>query len=388
MCSWAGDTANNSLQLEAARGTLMHANHLPLPVEVLGGNIPVIFDGTGGTDISGVVRPQISQPALTHRYFTQSKNKRQGITAKAIAGQKCPSDTPRPKPNMGPSNKAKKQMITALDGGQSVPSQKKSGRGWTNKAQVQDGTAPTNDTNTPSTSKSGRGSKKSKAQVVWGLSLNPAVLHKKQLEDPDIGPILKWKELGQRPFGPEVCASSLVARHFWNCWALLKIQDGMLMCCFVRHNATGDHLQFIVPRSSCNEVLHHVHDSLLGGHLSQKNTREKALQRLCWCGIREDCNNLVAKCDECAKVKHPLESPMHPWGDTSWCPFGQTIHRYFGPFPESTQGNKYVLAVTDYFTKWVEIFAIPDQSAVTCGGVILNEVIARFGCPYDIHSDH
>ena len=56
-------------------------------------------------------------------------------------------------------------------------------------------------------------------------------------------------------------------------------------------------------------------------------------------------------------------------------------------FPKSTQGNKYVLAVTDYFTKWVEIFAIPDQSAVTCAGVILNKVIARFGCPYDIHSD-
>ena len=58
-----------------------------------------------------------------------------------------------------------------------------------------------------------------------------------------------------------------------------------------------------------------------------------------------------------------------------------------GSFPESTQGNKYVLAVTDYFTKWAEIFAIPDQSAVTCARVVLNEVIARFGCPYDIHSD-
>ena len=46
-----------------------------------------------------------------------------------------------------------------------------------------------------------------------------------------------------------------------------------------------------------------------------------------------------------------------------------------------------MLAVTNYFTKWVEIFAIPDQSTVTCAKIILNEVIARFGCPYDIHSD-
>ena len=33
-------------------------------------------------------------------------------------------------------------MMAALDGGQSVPSQKKSGRGWINNTQVQDGIAP------------------------------------------------------------------------------------------------------------------------------------------------------------------------------------------------------------------------------------------------------
>ena len=72
-------------------------------------------------------------------------------------------------------------------------------------------------------------------------------------------------------------------------------------------------------------------------------------------------------------------------------PLGAPLDRLatdiLGPFPESTQGNKYVLAVTNYFTKWVEIFAIPDQSAATCAEIILNEVVARFGCPYDIHSD-
>ena len=44
-----------------------------------------------------------------------------------------------------------------------------------------------------------------------------------------------------------------------------------------------------------------------------------------------------------------------------------------------------MLAVTDYFTKWVEIFAVPDKSVVTCAVVILNEVIVQFGCPYSIH---
>ena len=155
-------------------------------------------------------------------------------------------------------------MTAALDGGQSVPSQKKvwPGRGWPNKAQVQDGIAPTEDTNAPFHLKSDRGSKESKAQVGWGLSLNPAVLCKKQLNEPDIGPVLKCIESGQRLFGPKVCASSPATRHYWNCWTLLQIQDGMLMCHFVRHDAMGDHIQLIVPRSLCNEVLHHDHGSL------------------------------------------------------------------------------------------------------------------------------
>ena len=140
---------------------------------------------------------------------------------------------------------------------------------------MQDGIAPTNDIYAPFHSKSDRGSKESKAQVGWGLSINPAVLYKKQLEDPDIGPVLKWKELGQRPFGPKVCASNPVTKHYWNCWALLQIQDGMLMHHFVRCDAMGDHLQFNVPKSLCNEVLHHVHDSLLGGQLAQKKPERK-----------------------------------------------------------------------------------------------------------------
>ena len=38
----------------------------------------------------------------------------------------------------------------------------------------------------------------------------------------------------------------------------------------MRHDVTGDHLQLLVPRAMCVEVLQQVHDSLLGGHLGQK----------------------------------------------------------------------------------------------------------------------
>ena len=58
-----------------------------------------------------------------------------------------------------------------------------------------------------------------------------------------------------------------------------------------------------------------------------------------------------------------------------------------GPLPETPRGNKYILVVTDYFTKWVEIFAVPNQTAPTCAEKIVNEVISRFGTPLSIRSD-
>ena len=46
-----------------------------------------------------------------------------------------------------------------------------------------------------------------------------------------------------------------------------------------------------------------------------------------------------------------------------------------------------ILVVTDHLTKWVEIFAVLDQTAVTTASVVLNEVITRYGSPLSIHSD-
>ena len=46
-----------------------------------------------------------------------------------------------------------------------------------------------------------------------------------------------------------------------------------------------------------------------------------------------------------------------------------------------------MLVVTDYFTKWTESYAIPDQSATTVAEKLVSEFICRFGVPRQLHSD-
>ena len=58
-----------------------------------------------------------------------------------------------------------------------------------------------------------------------------------------------------------------------------------------------------------------------------------------------------------------------------------------GPFSVTDDGNKYVLVCMDYFTKWVEAYAIPNQEAVTVADVLINQLISRFRVPLELHSD-
>ena len=58
-----------------------------------------------------------------------------------------------------------------------------------------------------------------------------------------------------------------------------------------------------------------------------------------------------------------------------------------GPLPETERGNKYILVVGDYFSKWMEAYHIPNQTAVTVAEKLVNEFVCRFGVPSLLHSD-
>ena len=44
-----------------------------------------------------------------------------------------------------------------------------------------------------------------------------------------------------------------------------------------------------------------------------------------------------------------------------WCQVGMDL---IGPMPETPRGNKFVVTLTDYFTKWAEAAPLPDKTAL------------------------
>ena len=68
----------------------------------------------------------------------------------------------------------------------------------------------------------------------------------------------------------------------------------------------------------------------------------------------------------CASRKTPTpkaRAPLQPIA-TSY-PMQLVATDILGPLPESPGGNSYILVVADYFTRYVEAYAIPNQEAVT-----------------------
>jgi len=103
----------------------------------------------------------------------------------------------------------------------------------------------------------------------------------------------------------------------------------------------------------------------------------------------EDCFKYYKGCQACqrfdkiqmvpASVLNPI---IKPWPFRGWAMdmIGQ-IH------PPSSKGHQWVLAVMDYFTKWVE--AVPIRSVATKDVIdfVKEHIIHRFGIPQTITTD-
>ena len=222
----------------------------------------------------------------------------------------------------------------------------------------------------------------------WANGWSTAELQTLQYEDPDIGPILIAKASGIKPGSGDMVCKSPACHHYWILWDLLTVQQGLLFKKYLKKDGTGEYQQFIVPRVLRKDIMFQMHDSVISGHLGCKKTKAKTQQRFYWYSMKEDIAIYIRKCDVCEAIKKPQQVPRAPLGSLrSGAPGDFIATDYLGPFPVTDRGNRYILLLTDHFTKYVEILPVPDMTAEVCASKIVNEFISRWGCPLTLHSD-
>eukprot|EP00731_Ephydatia_muelleri_P023225 Em0015g808a len=127
------------------------------------------------------------------------------------------------------------------------------------------------------------------------------------------------------------------------------------------------------------------HDSPSGSHLGMTKTLEKIRSSFYWPGQRKDVEDWCKGCEMCASRKSPSTKRRAPLqSDLTGCPLQRVAMDILGPLPLTDRGNKYVLVVGDYFTKWIEAYAM---EAGTVAELFVSRFVCQFGVPDVLHTD-
>ena len=144
-----------------------------------------------------------------------------------------------------------------------------------------------------------------------------------------------------------------------------------------------------LPRTLKQEVLEQAHGSLMGGHDGILKTKERILSCYYWNGMDKDINDFIKKCHKC-QVRRP--SSNHSPALLTPLPQGtepnQRVHAdLFGPLRVSGNSKKFILCITDAFTKYVELVALENKEAATVSEAIFSRWFCRYGIPAEIITD-
>ena len=147
--------------------------------------------------------------------------------------------------------------------------------------------------------------------------------------------------------------------------------------------------QLVVPKQLRNQVMSLAHETMMGGHMGVKKTTDKILSNFYWPGIQADVDRFCHSCDICQKciqkgriTKVPLEHM--PIIDV---PFKRVAVDLIGPLhPISSKGNRYILSIVDYATRYPEAIPLKNIDTVTIAEALI-EVFSRLGVPEEILSD-
>ncbi|MCG8112852.1 MAG: RNase H-like domain-containing protein [Candidatus Thiodiazotropha taylori] len=223
----------------------------------------------------------------------------------------------------------------------------------------------------------------------WVGSYSETELAKMQLADPDIGTVLSWKLQSQnRPSRDKVAAESPAIRNLWLQWQQLFVQNGLLFRKWVSADSTSSYYQFVLPSILRREVLKSLHNDITSAHLGVHKTVSKVKQNFYWYKMNESVRLWIKQCSFCEARKRPAKRAKAPLKEYSvGFPLDRVSIDILGPFPVSKAGSRFILVVQDNFTKFVEAYAIADQTAETVANKLVLEFFSKYGLALDVHSD-
>lgn len=224
--------------------------------------------------------------------------------------------------------------------------------------------------------------------VIYALSHDGTGLKELQRSDQEIGAVLDWIERsGSRPPRGHMRGSS---RRLWKLWTeypRLCVENGLL-CRTVKPCRTGGgRCQVVIPSRLVPDVLQHLHGGPASAHFSVERVWARARQTCFWPSMFKDIQQWCEQCIPCQTRRAPAPKHRAPMGGSqATLPF-QRVATDILELPMTSEGNRYVLVVEDYFTKFVNLYALPNQTAQSVAQCLFEDYVLIHGIPEALHSD-
>ena len=145
--------------------------------------------------------------------------------------------------------------------------------------------------------------------------------------------------------------------------------------------------QLALPGKCRPIVMMLAHDTPLAGHLGVTKTKYRILQRYYWPGIFGDIAKYCRSCEVCQKnaARHPPKAQLVPIPIIEK-PFQRIAMDIVGPLPKSSQGNRFILVICDYATRYLKAVAMPSVEATRVAPELI-KLFAQVGIPEEILTD-
>lgn len=225
-------------------------------------------------------------------------------------------------------------------------------------------------------------------QTCEDLAIDLEELKQKQQADVILRTVMRWKEIdNQRPTARQIKHSPSALKKLWYEFPRLTLQSGILcrkVKTFLQKTYT---YQLVLPESLIQTALTYLHGNVFSGHLGTERTLQRARKICYWPYMSRDIYKFCTECLPCQTRSAPTPKARAPLQSIVVDRPFQKIAADLTELPVTSQGNRYVLVVMDYFTRYVNLFPLKDQRATSVAQCLFEEYIRQHGIPESIHTD-